>query len=444
MASKVDVHAPSKAHYISDLARLAGSSVPSRVRTIRSQGAAAFQTTDYPNTRMEEWRHTNIAPIVNTPFATLVEPVPHALAKPDITPFLFGDGEWTELVFVDGYFAQDLSRMAALPKNAYAGSLWDALLHENPVADKHLNRYLGSRNAFTHLNSAFLQDGAFVYIPKNKAIDAPIHLVFVTSKRRTANSAAHPRALVVADSGAELNLVESHVSLAGGTPYLNNAVVELALEPNASLAWHKIVQEGAAGNHLATTEVHQARDSRFTSFTMSLEGHIVRNQLCVALDGEGAECSLHGLVLNDCERLTDNTVNITHFKPHCTSRIGYKGILDGKSKGAFLGKVYVHREAQKTDSNQLSNYMLLSNQATIDTKPQLEIYADDVKCTHGATVGAPPAQVIFYFRSRGIDERTARAMLTYGFADEVVSEIGIEAVRERLDRYVYRKYSPEP
>lgn len=444
MASKVDISTPSKAHYISDLARLDRSKAPAHVHTIRSQGIAAFQTTDYPNTRMEEWRHTNIAPIVNTPYTSLVDPASHALSAADVAPFLYGNGDWTELLFVDGYFAPDLSHAAGLPKHAYAGSLWDALLHENLMADRYLNKYLGPRNAFTHLNSAFLQDGAFVYIPKNKTVDAPIHLVFVTSNRRVPNTAAHLRTLIVADSGVELNLVESHVSLAGDTPYLNNAVVELALESNAAVTWHKIVQDGPAGNHLATTEVHQARDSRFTAFTMSLEGHIVRNQLCVALDGEGAECGLHGLVMNDGERLTDNAVNITHLKSNCTSRVAYKGILDGKSKGVFLGKVHVHRDAQKTDSNQLSNYMLLSNQATIDTKPQLEIYADDVKCTHGATVGAPPEPIIFYFRSRGIGEPTARAMLTYGFADEVVSEIGLVPVRERLDRYVYRKYSPKP
>ena len=444
MASKVEMSAPSKAHYVGDIARLDDAGAPGRVRELRLSGAAAFQTTDYPNTRMEEWRHTNIAPIVNTPFTTLTKPVAHALTTEDVAPFFIGDTTWTRLVFVDGYFAKDLSACGNLPKNAFAGSLWDALTRQHEAAGKYLNRYLGPRSAFTHLNTAFLQDGAFVYVPRNTAVASPIHVLFIASPGREEQSATHPRVLIVADSGAELSVVESHVSLAGQTPYLTNAVAELTLEPNAAMHFYKIVQEGAAGNHLATTEVHQERDSRFTAFTMSLEGRITRNQLCVALDGSGAECALHGLVLNDSDRLVDNTVHITHIKPECRSRIGYKGILDGKSKGVFLGKVHVNREAQKTDSNQLSNYLLLSGQATIDTKPQLEIYADDVKCTHGATVGAPPEQVIFYFRSRGVDERTARAMLTYGFADEVVSEIPIDAVRERLDRYVYRKYSPEP
>lgn len=434
---------PPKNHYIGDIARLDTTRAPGYVRAVRAAGAAAFQTTDYPHTRMEEWRHTNIAAIVNTPYKSLVAPTEHGLTRAEIAPFFLGSGKWTELVFVDGYFAKDLSILGKLPRGAVAGSLWDALLHDSKVADAHLNRYLGPRNAFTHLNCALLQDGAFVYIPRNAAVKNPIHLIFLSTAQRGAQTAAHPRSLFVADEGSQVTILENHVSLAGNMPYFNNLVVEIVVEPNASVERYKTVQEGPQGNLLATTEVHQARDSRFRSFVFALEGAIVRNQLCVALDGDGAECDLHGLMLDDGERLVDNAVNITHMQPHCRSRIAYKGILEDRSKGVFLGKVHVLPRAQQTDSNQLSNYLLLSERATIDTKPQLEIYADDVKCTHGATVGAPPEQVIFYFRARGMDEAAARGMLTYGFADEVVSEIGIDALRQRLEQYVFRKYSPQ-
>ncbi|MFP4502393.1 MAG: Fe-S cluster assembly protein SufD [Candidatus Hydrogenedentota bacterium] len=432
-----------KQHYLGDIARLEGPGVPEVVRDVRTTGAAMFRKTPFPHTKMEEWRQTNIAKIVNTRFETLVVPTGHGLERGDIAPFSYGAPDWIELVFVDGYYAQDLSCLEGLPDGAYAGSLWDALVSDNPAATQHLNKHLGDRNAFTHLNNAFLQDGAFVYIPKNTKVDRPIHLVFLTSAQRAENTASNPRHLIVADTGSQAAIVESYVSTAGATAYFNNVVVETALMPNASINRYKIVREGENGYHLATAEVHQDRDSRYTSFAFSLEGQIVRNQLCINLDGEAAACNLHGLVTNDQDRLVDNMVHVTHAKPHCNSRIAYKGILDGTSKGVFLGKVHVLPDAQQTDSDQLSQYMLLNEKATIDTKPQLEIYADDVKCTHGATVGAPPEQVIFYFRSRGIDEATARGMLTYGFADEIVGEVDLEPLRDALDAYVFDKYSPK-
>ncbi len=432
-----------KQHYLGDIARLERPGVPDVVRLVRHAGAEKFRETPYPHTKMEEWRQTNIATIVNTQFDALVAPTEHGLAREDIGPFTYEAPDWIELVFVDGYYAQDLSRLDGLPEGAYAGSLWDALVGDNPAASEHLNKHLGDRNAFTHLNNAFLQDGAFVYTPKNTKVDAPIHLVFLTSAQRGHNTASNPRHLIVADTGSQATIIESYVSTAGATPYFNNVVVEAALMPNASLHRYKIVREGENGYHLATTEVHQDRDSRYTSFVFSLAGKIVRNQLCMNLDGEAAECNLHGLVTNDQDRLIDNMVHVTHAKPHCNSRIAYKGILDGTSKGVFLGKVHVLPDAQQTDSNQLTQYLLLNEKATIDTKPQLEIYADDVKCTHGATVGAPPDQVIFYFRARGIDEATARGMLTYGFADEIVGEVELEPLRDSLDKYVFDKYSPK-
>lgn len=442
MRSGQEGHSPAKDHYLGDLARLDEANAPEPLRRIRAAGAAGFQAADYPNTRMEEWRQTNIAPIVNTPYVSLTAPVGHQLGRADIAPFLYGNG-WTELVFVDGYLAPDLSTMAGAAAGLTAGSLWDALLRDDSAAGEHLNRYLGPHSAYTHLNNAFLQDGAFVHVAKDTAVETPVHVLFISTRSRGPETAAHPRNLVVLAPGAQATLVESYVSLAGDMPYFTNLVTEVALGANASLQHYKVVQEGESASHLATTEVHQERDSRYTSFAVTLEGKIVRNQLCVALDGEGAECALHGLVLDDGDRLVDNAVNIAHLQPNCTSRIAYKGILNDRCKAVFLGKVHVHPEAQKTDSDQLSNYLLLSDTASIDTKPQLEIYADDVKCTHGATVGGAPEQVIFYFRSRGIDEATARGMLTYGFADAVVSEIGVEPLRARLDAYVFRKYSPQ-
>jgi len=213
-------------------------------------------------------------------------------------------------------------------------------------------------------------------------------------------------------------------------------VDEVVLRPNARLRWHKLVRGSADGNHLATTEVRQHRDSRLEAFAFTLSGKVTRNQLCVGLAEEGASCSLSGLYLNDGDRLTDNALDIHHAVPHCASRIAYKGVLDGRSKAVFTGKVYVAPDAQQTDSDQLSNNLLLSDTATIDAKPQLEIYADDVKCTHGATVGSPPEEIVFYFRSRGISEQDALSMLTFGFAEEIVADLEEPVLRERLTSYL--------
>jgi len=431
-----------KEPYLADMAKLPADRLAPWMDRIHAAGVARFRQTPFPHARMEEWRQTNLSPVVNTAYRALVLPGAHGVTREQVAPFLYGGGAWTELVFVDGFYAPELSIAPGLPEGVFAGSLALGIEGEGmAVAETHLNQYLGDRNAYTALNTALVQDGALVHIGQDVALDTPIHLLFVTS-RRAPESMANIRNLFVLESGSRASVVSSYVSLAEGANYLNNVVDEVALRPNSQLHQYKLVEEGGAGNHLATTEVHQEQDSRMHSFVMSMTGKVTRNQLCVKLDGEGATCNLVGLYLNDDARLIDNALSITHVKPNCFSRIAYKGVLDGKSKSVFTGKVYVHREAQKTDSDQLSNNLMLSDDATIDTKPQLEIYADDVKCTHGATIGAPPEPIIFYFRTRGIDEATARAMLTYGFAEEIVDEIEIDALSARLGKYVYDKYSP--
>lgn len=431
-----------KEHFLKDLQALPANGDPDWIVRIRALGLDHFQATPYPHTRMEEFRQTNLASISEVPYRSLLDGERAEVSPDAVAPFLYGEGAWTELVFIDGILTEDLSVRPGSVAGLSASSLLDAVHGAEAVhVECHLDKYLRDRNAYTALNSASLQRGAYVRVARNAKIEAPIHLVFVTSDRR-ADTAAHLRNLVILEEGSEASLVVSYVNLATRERYLNNVVDEIALLPNSELKLYKLVEEGEAGNHLGTTELHQERDSRCTSFCVSMTGKAVRNQLCARLEGEGASVVLTGLYLNDNERLIDNMLHITHVKPRCTSRIAYKGILDGKSKAVFTGKVYVHPEAQKTDSNQLSNNLMLSDAATIDAKPQLEIYADDVKCTHGATIGSPPEPVIFYFRSRGIDEATARAMLTYGFAEEIVSEIEVGPLRERLGGYVYDKYSP--
>ena len=412
---------------------------PEWARAFRATGAARFAALDFPHRKMEEWRFTNVAPILRTPFRALTAPgaAVHADA---IAPFRY-EGEWTELVFVDGFFAKELSTARG---RLTACSLAEAMSAHGPAIEKHLGRYLnGTANVFNALNAAFLADGAFVHVPKDTAPDAPIHMLFV-STHRDADTALHPRNLIVIESGATAAIVESHVALGPAARYLTNAVTEIAIGENARLHLYKLINEPDEAFHLATTKVRVDAGGTFRSHAISQSGKIIRNEINVLLDGEGAHCSLHGLYMTSGDQLVDNPTSIEHAKPHCTSWIGYKGVLDDKSHAVFSGKVYVHRAAQKTDSNQLNQNMVLSDKATIDTKPLLEIFADDVKCTHGATVGRPPEELVFYFRTRGMNEAMALGMLTYGFADEVVNQIEIGPVRSRLERFVFNKYSPIP
>lgn len=426
--------------YLAELTQEPANGQPDWLGLIRKSGRAAFEASVFPHGKMEEWRHTNINAISNTHYRRTSSDGVAALSAPQLEGRSLAGAGFHELVFVDGHFSAALSNVGTIPDGALVGSFRDHLGTETLRA--HLNQHMANRNAYTALNTASLKDGALVYVPRKTVFEKPVHLLFVSTVAAH-EAAAHIRNVIVLDESSEATVISSYVGLDAATNYFNNVVEEVSVGANAQLRYYKVVQEGAAGNHLATTEIKQDRDSNVFSLVASLEGKVARNQLCVNMAGSGAECALHGLYLNDGDRLIDNAIDIHHTVPNCNSRIAYKGILDGNSKTVFTGKVNVDKIAQQTDSDQLSNNLLLSDSATLDTKPQLEIYADDVKCTHGATVGAHPEPIIFYFRSRGIDEAMARGMLTYGFADEIASEIEPDALRDRLRKYVYRKYSPK-
>lgn len=428
-----------RAHYLADLERVLPSG-PDWVSALRQTAAAQFANAEFPHRKMEQWRFTNVAPILRTSFRSLVSPRRDALTV-HVERFRYSEPGWTELVFVDGFYAPSLSRIAG---TITAKSLMSAVRDDDALARAHLNRYLnGTANAFTMLNSAFLLDGAFVHVPHDAIAEGPVHLLFVSTGEES-DTAVYPRNLILIDRNAQVSIVESHVSLNARTRYLSNAVAEISVGDGANVTYHKLIAEADEAFHLATARVRLGRDSSYRSYTICQSGKIVRNEISTLLDGEGAHCSLNGLYMTAGDQLVDNPIAIEHAKPHCTSWIGYKGVLQDKSHAVFTGKVYVRRDAQKTDSNQLNQNLVLSDKATIDTKPQLEIFADDVKCTHGATVGPPPRELVFYFRTRGMSEATALAMLTYGFADEVVNQIEIGPVRKRLEDFVFNKYSPIP
>jgi Fe-S cluster assembly protein SufD len=400
-------------------------------------GEGMFAMTPYPSMKMEEFKDTPLASIVNTPYFTPDGPGALSLSRGDLAPWLLGDGAWTELVFVDGFFRPELS---ALPESsAEAGSLHDAICKNNSAVEAVLGHHLQHHNAFTALNSAFLQDGAFLRVPRNVKLEAPVHFLFVRT-RAAGGQAAHLRNLVVLEEGAEAELAATYLGLDAETDYFNNVVEEMEIGPNASLRFVKRVHEGAAGKHLGATEIHQDRDARLDAGLYTLGGALVRNQLGVDIAGEGASVNVNALYLADGKRILDNNFDLRHQRPHGTSRIFARGVLDGASHAIFRGHVYVAPEAQKTDSNQLNNNLLLSDEARVDTKPQLEIFADDVKCTHGTTTGGPNEETVFYFRSRAISESAARGMLTRAFANAVADTAPIEAMRNALREHIAERY----
>jgi Fe-S cluster assembly protein SufD len=357
-----------------------------------------------------------------------------------VKPFRFGDASWSELVFVDGYLAPALSQ---LPEQSglTVKSLRDAIAAGDSGVQQLLGQVLnGSATIFPALNAALVQDGAYIHAAKNTVGNAPIHLLFISTGRKA--HAANIRNVIALDPNADVTIVEDFVALDGAQPYFNNVVTEGVIADGAHLRRIKMAQENPAAFHLATTRIRQDRNSGFHSQSFVLDGQIVRNHIDITLDGEGAEANCTGLYMSDSDKLVDNLIAIDHAKPNCQSWVGYKGVLDDSSRAVFSGQIMVRRDSQLTNSDQLNQNLLLSDKATIDTKPLLEIFADDVKCTHGATIGQHPEEIIFYFRSRGMSEAMARGMLTYGFADDVVSDVKLGPVRERLERHVYKRYSP--
>jgi len=427
-------------HFDADAARAQALGGPTWVQALRRDGVARFAELGLPHHRQEAWRFTNITPITKAGLRPVLNQPGRDVPAGEITPLVYCPS-WPRIVIIDGVYAGALRTVKAITAGATFGSLAQAIAEGHPAAQEHLGKHAQATSGFVAMNGALLHDGAFLHVPDGVTLDEPVHVVYIATG--TKEAAAHPRNLIVLGKSASASIVESYVGLAPETAYLTNAVSEYVLGDNAALRRYKVIEEGARGHHLESGAVTLSRDSKLDAYAITLTGAIVRNELNIVLAGEGANVELKGLYLNDGERLIDNFLHVTHAASHCYSRMGYKGVLDGSSNAVFTGKVHVLPGAQKTDSNQLNNNLLLSGDATIDTKPQLEIFADDVKCTHGATIGGFPPEHIFYFQSRGMTAAMANAILTYGFASEVVHAIEAPELRARLAKYVFEKYSPK-
>ena len=404
---------------------------PRWLQDLRERGASRFSALGFPTTREEEWRFTSVAPIATMEFRA----APDArISAEELGSFLYADAPH-RAVFVNGRFAPELSRVGGLPKGMHLGSLSTALSEQADI----VGRYLGqlaefNARAFTALNTAFLQDGAFVYIPEGAVLDAPLQLMFVSVADGPVMS--HPRALIIASDRSQSRMVETYVG-ADGQPYFSNGVTEVFVGEHAMLDHYKVQEESVNAFHIASMHVHAARSAVFSSHSFALGGRLVRNDVFAQLDGEGAECTLNGLYLADGERLVDNHTTIDHAKPHCPSHEIYKGILGGRARAVFNGKIIVRPDAQKTDAKQTNRALLLTDGATINTKPQLEIFADDVKCTHGAAIGQLDEDALFYLQARGLTFFEARDLLIHAFAGDILDRVKIEPLKHALESELY-------
>jgi Fe-S cluster assembly protein SufD len=406
---------------------------------LRARGAARFAALGIPTVRDEEWRFTNVAPIGAVDFQ-LAGQISGTADR--LTGFAYTDAP-VRLVVVNGRFDQTLSRTRGLPAGVHAGSLAAALRDHADVVQRYFGQLADlSTRSFTALNTAFVQDGAFIHVPEGVAVEAPIHVVFVTGGEGAAPVMAHPRTLVVAGAGSQSTVIESYIGAAGET-YFSNAVSEVFVGENAGVTHFRVQQESLEAFHVGALHAHTSRSARFSSHSFSLGGKLVRNDANAILDGEGGDCTLHGLYLADRARLIDNHTQIDHAKPHCGSHEIYKGILGGTSRAVFNGKIIVRQDAQKTDAKQTNRALLLTDGATINTKPQLEIFADDVKCTHGAAIGQLDDEAIFYLRARGLTYAEARDMLIHAFAGQVLEGVTVEPLRLALEAELFAQLAKD-
>ena len=411
---------------------------PGWLALVRKNALERFLDKGFPTTRDEEWRFTNVTPLVSGSFALPV--LPHADAEKDAGALRkdFGFGESHELVFVNGRVSKALSSLGELPDGVVAMSLADALASSahaetlRPILSQGSGSGTGEDTPFFDLNEAFLSDGAFVRVPKGVVLERPIHLMFLTSSRSAdVPMVTHPRSVIVGEAGSQLRIIESY----GGPDdavYWTNAVTQVIAHESAVIDHYKLQRESASAFHMASLGYVQGRSATVSNHSVSLGARLARHDIRAELDGEGADVTLNGLYVVKGSQHVDHHTVIDHRVPHCTSRELYKGVLDDASSGVFNGRVIVRADAQKTDSQQSNRNLLLSDDALVNTNPQLEINADDVKCAHGATIGQLDPEALFYLRSRGIAREDARRILTEGFMADVSDRIRLAAVHDTL------------
>jgi Fe-S cluster assembly protein SufD len=399
---------------------------PASVLDLRLEAGRAFSAAGVPTPKNEAWRFTNLKKLAATP---------HVFAGPataEIAPWLLGDGH--RLVFVNGRFDAALSQVGKLPDGVTVRSLASALVDDLPLATRVLGRGVDlSRHPFAALNTTSFVDGAFIHLAGGVVVDEPIALLFVSVPGERPTWSA-PRTVIVAETTSQATIVEHYAGAGGET--LTVPVTELHLEPGAVIRHVRLQEESREARHIAVQTSRQARDSRLESIAINIGSGLARVDVGAELLGEGADCVLNGLYVVDGTQHVDTSMRVRHAVPHCSSHELYKGILDGSSRAVFNGRIIVDPGAQKTDAIQSNRNLLLSSGALVNSNPQLEIFADDVRCTHGSTVGRLDEEAVFYLRSRGIGRAAAESLLTYAFAAEIVQMVPVAEVRERLEQHL--------
>jgi Fe-S cluster assembly protein SufD len=422
--------------HFNSLARTLAGKGSSALLPLRREALSRFTELGFPTRRNEEWKYTDVSPLTRLSFRPAPADRPSGCLLNGALPM--GGVTACRLVFVNGKFAPSLSVTEALPRGVKLLSLSAALATDFATVEAHLARSARfHEQSFVALNTALWEDGAFIFVPRGIIVEEPIHVLFLISPD-AGPVMTHPRNLLIAEENSQATVIESYTG-GEGDIYLTNAVTEIVLAENAVLDHYRVQRESGAAFHIATQQTHQSRGSNFSSHSIALGGSLVRNDVNAVLDGPGIESTLNGLYVASGRQHVDTHTAIDHAQPHCNSHELYKGILDGRATGVFNGKIFVRQDAQKTDAKQTNQNLLLSRDAEINTKPQLEIYADDVRCTHGATVGQLDDDAVFYLRSRGIGQAEARGLLTYAFASDILNRIRVAPLRELLETHLFAR-----
>jgi Fe-S cluster assembly protein SufD len=410
----------------------------SSIHEKRKTALSSFSKLEFPTIKDEEWKYTSIAPLLKYNFVPSYEK--KNVSKDFIKSLLFDEMEHSLIVFINGRYSAENSVLLNLPEGVIVGSIADEIKKNNEVLLKHFGKYADHQNhIFTALSTAYTEDGAFIYIPAGKIVEEPIHIIFLTTSADK-KILTQPRNLFVAEKSSQVTIIE-HYACDEESTYFTNAVTEIVTEENAVVDHIKLQEESKKAFHIARMEVDQEKNSNFSSHLISTGADLTRNEFNARFNDEGGECTLNGLYMIDGSQLFDAHTLMDHAKPHCNSHEHYKGVLDDKSRGVFNGKVIVRLDAQKTNAFQENNNILLSDEALINTKPQLEIFADDVKCSHGATIGQMDDDAKFYLKSRGIGEEASKGILLHAFASDVVTSIKIESVRNYIEKIITEKFN---
>lgn len=412
----------------------------SSIHQKRKDALANFSRLEFPTIKDEEWKYTSIAPLLKYNFVPKF--VRKVIPKDFIKSLLFDEMEHSLIVFINGRISTEHTDLLNLPEGVVVGSVEEQTKKQNENFLKHFGKYADDNNhIFTALSTAYTDDGAFIFVPAGKIVEEPIHIIFITDSEDE-KILTQPRNLFIAEKNSQVTIIEHYVGYKEQI-YFTNTVTEIVAEENAVVDHIKLQEESKNAFHIARMEVDQERNSNFSSHLISTGAELSRNDFNAKFNGEGGECTLNGLYMIDGTQLFDAHTLMDHAKPHCNSHEHYKGILDDKSRGVFNGKIIVRPDAQKTNAFQENNSILLSDGALVNTKPQLEIFADDVKCSHGATIGQMDDEAKFYLKSRGIGEEASKGILLHAFASDVITSIKIETIRDYAEKVITQKFDEQ-